>query len=194
MRVRVSFAALTLAWLASGIRIATAGEVAASSQDPAVRAENVRFEVADGGIVRVYYDLVSDNPQQVAGVRLMVSRDGGQTFDFTATTVSGDIGPAVGPGTGKQIRWEAARDVERLDAALLRFRIVVTTVGITQAPRRFWGVVGSFVPDSRVPSSLSKSLFNAQTADLRGAEFRIGIARGRSLGRDWGISAVLRRL
>jgi hypothetical protein len=193
MRIAISLAVLTLTLIATEIAAGTAGAIGAAQDQPA-RADNVRFEVAEGGVVRVFYDLVADNPQQLVDVRLMVSRDGGRTFDLTARTVSGDVGPAVASGTGKQITWEAARDVERVDAALLRFRVVVTTIGITQEPRRFWGIVASFVPDSRVPSSLSKPLFNAQAADLRGAEFRIGIVRGRSQGRDWGISVVRRRL
>jgi hypothetical protein len=167
---------------------------AAGRQDPPVRAENVRFEVGEGGVVRVFYDIVAVNPQQVVSVRLFASRDGGKTFDVTAKSVTGDAGAAVLPGPGKQITWEAARDVERLDAALLRFQIVVTAVTAIQGAPRFWGITGGFLPDSRVPSSLYSSLFNAERADLRGSEFRVGIVRGWQEGRDWGVSLVLKRL
>jgi hypothetical protein len=169
-------------------------EAAARAQDPPVRPENVRFEVAEGGVVRVFYDIVAANPQQVVSVRLLASQDGGKTFDITAKSVSGDAGAAVLPGPAKQITWEAARDVERLDAALLRFQIVVTAITAIEEPQRFWGVTGGFLPHSGVPSALSGSLFNAEQADLRGSEFRVGIVRGRPDGRDWGVSVVLKQL
>jgi hypothetical protein len=160
------------------------------SQEEQPRAENLRFDVAEAGVVRIFYDLLADNPQQLLGVRLVVSQDGGQTFDVTATTVSGDVGPAVVPGSGKRITWEAARDVERLDASRLRLRLVVTIAVSLQKPRRFWGVSAAVVPHWREWSGVATTLFDAQRASFGGSELRVGIMRGRSQGRDWGVSLV----
>lgn len=164
------------------------------SQDPAGRVENIRFDLAEGGVVRVFYDLIADNPQQLLGVRLVVSQDGGQTFDITAASVSGDVGPTVVPGAGKRITWEAARDIERLDTDRLRFRIEITIIAAGQRPPRSWGVSASFVPDWRLSSALSNAFFNSERANWRASEFRVGMARGRSQGAEWGITLVRKRL
>jgi hypothetical protein len=63
-----------------------------------------------------------------------------------------------------------------------------------------WGVVGSFVPEWHVPSFLeavaalhfSEDDISIEDQDLKGTEFRIGIARGRALSGDWGVSFVRR--
>jgi hypothetical protein len=63
-----------------------------------------------------------------------------------------------------------------------------------------WGVVGSFVPEWKVPERLeilAAAHFSEDDAsiaelDLRGGEFRIGVARGRRLSGDWGVSFVRR--
>jgi len=54
-----------------------------------------------------------------------------------------------------------------------------------------WGVVGSVTPQWQVPSQLAK-VFDG-TVDIKGSDFTIGIARGRDLGGDWGVSYVQKR-
>ena len=57
-----------------------------------------------------------------------------------------------------------------------------------------WGVVGGFVPLWKTTSSVEKlgTLVFADDAVelLKGSEFRIGIARGRILSGDWGVSFI----
>jgi hypothetical protein len=185
---------LALALLLLAAPNASAAVAAGASQAPVGRVENVRFEIAEGGIVRVFYDLLADNPQQLVGVILSVSQDAGKTFEVTAASVTGDVGAAVLPGPGKQIVWEAARDVERLDATALRLRIMVTIAGALLEPPSFWGVGGSFAPTWTTSSKWGERLFNAQLADFGGSEFRVGIVRGRSGSGDWGVSLVRKRL
>ena len=63
-----------------------------------------------------------------------------------------------------------------------------------------WGVVGTFVPKWYVPTFLeplaalhySEDDMSIEDQDLKGTEFRIGIARGRALSGDWGVSYVRR--
>lgn len=55
-----------------------------------------------------------------------------------------------------------------------------------------WGVTGSFVPTWTVPDQLS-ILLPGDQFELRGSEFRIGVARGRELGGDWSVSFVRKR-
>jgi hypothetical protein len=71
-------------------------------------------------------------------------------------------------------------------------------VGAQGTPSSSWGVVGSFVPRWDIPSSLEPLAvlhFSEDDAaigdlDLRGQEFRIGVARGRMRSGDWGVSFV----
>jgi hypothetical protein len=62
-----------------------------------------------------------------------------------------------------------------------------------------WGVIGSVTPTWNRASSLGMDrlavlLFDADTVDLKGSEFTIGIARGRDLGGDWGVSFLRKRV
>ena len=94
---------------------------------PRGRLENLRFETADVGVVQIVYDLLSDDPETLFDVALQVSQDGGETFDFTATAVSGDVGAGVRAGAGKQIQWDAGQDVERVAIERFRYRVIVAT-------------------------------------------------------------------
>ena len=48
---------------------------------PLGRVENLQFETPEPGVVRIFYDLLTDNPLLRVDVTLQVSRDGGQTYD-----------------------------------------------------------------------------------------------------------------
>ena len=167
-----------------------------AAQQQARRADNIKFDLAEGGVVRIFFDLIADNQQQAVDVTLLVSQDGGQTFELTATSLSGDVGDTVAPGLGKRIVWASGRDVERLDTDQLRFQIVVNVRAVREPaePRSFWGITGSFAPRWRVPSGFGKLAFDAEDTDIFGSEFRIGIVRGRPDGGDWGISFVRKRI
>ncbi len=59
-----------------------------------------------------------------------------------------------------------------------------------------WGVSGAFVPSWTVPADnvVFRAMFAADAVDITGSEFRIGFVRGRTLGGDWGVSFVRRKL
>jgi len=59
-----------------------------------------------------------------------------------------------------------------------------------------WGVSGSFVPSWSVPAEnvLTRAMFNADSLHITGSELRIGFVRGRTLGGEWGVSFVRRKL
>lgn len=54
-----------------------------------------------------------------------------------------------------------------------------------------WGVIGSVTPQWKVPTRLEE-LFEG-TVDIKGTDFSIGIARGRSKSGDWGASFIHKR-
>ena len=97
------------------------GPQVVSSQD---NVQNLRVEHVGLGIVHVFYDLVADDPQATFDVTLQVSQDAGETFDLTATSVSGDAGQEIGVGGGKRIVWEAGRDVERMEVEKFVYSVV----------------------------------------------------------------------
>jgi hypothetical protein len=84
--------------------------------------------VVRGGVVVVSYDLPSNTANAQFSVALEVSTDSGKTYSVHPKTVKGDIGPVVRAGAGKQIRWEAARDVENLEVDRYRYRVTATPV------------------------------------------------------------------
>ena len=63
-----------------------------------------------------------------------------------------------------------------------------------------WGIVGTVVPAWKVTSTFepiaalhfSEDDIAIQDQNLNGAEFRLGVARGRATGGDWGVSFVRR--
>jgi hypothetical protein len=79
---------------------------------------------------------------------------------------------------------------------LISLLLVLTMTSVARAqtpdPSR-WGISASFAPAWTVPSNL-KFFFDADTVDVDGSEFQIGVARGRTLGGDWGVSFVRKRV
>ncbi len=58
----------------------------------------------NSGVITITYD-VADAQQSNVTIKLYVSDDGGDTWDYHCTEVSGDIGTNVGTGAGKSIIW-----------------------------------------------------------------------------------------
>lgn len=67
------------------------------------------------------------------------------------------------------------------------FLVCLPRVGVAQDASH-WGVIGSVTPQWKVPSQL-ENLFDG-TVDIKGTDFSIGIARGRSRSGDWGVSFI----
>ena len=91
--------------------------LAISSQAFAVRPVVSNVEVVQretAGVLTKSVDITYDveNPDGGAVfIRLQMSRDRGATFSVPVTTVFGDIGSDVTPGTGKMIVWDAGTDL-----------------------------------------------------------------------------------
>jgi len=56
-----------------------------------------------------------------------------------------------------------------------------------------WGISVGFAPLWRVPDTLA-GVFDANELDIKGRELRVGLVRGTTLGGEWGISLVHKRL
>lgn len=81
--------------------------------------KNVRFR-QEGLDIRISYDLIGEGSYTVT---LQVSADVGNTFSINPQSVSGDVGPEVHPGQGKQIVWEVLRDVKELKGNGFVFKV-----------------------------------------------------------------------
>jgi hypothetical protein len=101
--------------------------------DPVV--ENVRFSQRTDGskIIDVIYD-VSDPDGDLLAVTLQVSDDGGATFDFPATNVSGDVGYNVAPGLDRAIEWDLGPQADFVESGEFQVRVVASDAGVLRRP------------------------------------------------------------
>ena len=86
---------------------------------------NVRFQVRDQKIY-VSYDLAGKG---IYAVSLNLLRDGGEAGGEAPRTVSGDVGREVTPGKGKEIVWDALKDVEALEGNDFVFEVKAVRPG-----------------------------------------------------------------
>lgn len=101
------------------------GEFAAA-QDTQVR--NVQA-YQQGKNVIVEYDL-EGHRQATFEVDLRLSRDGGRTFDYAPTALSGAVGSGVSPGQGKEIVWPVLQDFsEGLTGQGYQFKVLARREG-----------------------------------------------------------------
>jgi formylglycine-generating enzyme required for sulfatase activity len=84
---------------------------------------NISVRVIEGTKkVEIRYDLAdSDSPALTVG--LTGSADGGATYALPITTVSGDIGEGISPGSNKAIVWDAGADWPEQFSEQVRFRV-----------------------------------------------------------------------
>ena len=57
-----------------------------------------------------------------------------------------------------------------------------------------WGITAGISPQWSMPGEWVAGLFDARTIDVKGPEFRLGIVRGTTLGGEWGVSLIHKRL
>ena len=123
-------------WPALPLLLAVLGLVpgpAAPAAEPVVSGVLVEQATDGSSPVSVTYDLADADSDSVA-VALQLSVDGGATWDFPVYAPSGDIGPAIAPGAGKQIVLPLG-DVDRqLDYETFRARVIASDAGVQFRP------------------------------------------------------------
>jgi len=95
--------------------------LAAVAQGPVV--SNVQFTQPVPGLVAITYDL-AQLEEKPCLVWVELSKDGGATYPFAVSMLSGDHGFDVVPGTGKRIEWRADREFPGEDIASAKLRVV----------------------------------------------------------------------
>lgn len=103
----------------------------------ALEVTNVKATQRTGTkLVDITYDLKTDDSTPVT-ISVMISDDGGATFNVKAQTFSGDVGPNISSGTGKRIVWDAGTDVPSVSGTRYRAK-VIATAGQVAINGRIW--------------------------------------------------------
>jgi sulfatase modifying factor 1 len=111
-RTALAMCVLLLFWLVLGC--------AAMAGPPSI--SNLRAKQRAGTRwVDIYFDVTTDYPP--LRISLAASENGGATFNVPVVSVTGDVGPAVVPGAGRHIVWDAGNDWVLHYTAAMRFRI-----------------------------------------------------------------------
>jgi hypothetical protein len=102
--------------------LAHAPSAAVAASAPVV--SNVQAVQEEGSFdVTITYDLV-DVDSDSLWVHVYLSLDGGATWPVLCTSVTGDVGPDVSPGSGRSIVWRARDDVPGVMSATSSIRVV----------------------------------------------------------------------
>ncbi len=72
--------------------------------------------------VDLYYD-IADADTNMVSIGVELSEDNGTTWDVILSTLGGDIGDNIEPGTNKHITWLAGDEAETYEGTLFRFRL-----------------------------------------------------------------------
>lgn len=85
---------------------------------------NVTFtnNISITGKVDIFYD-VTDAEQSSFTISMQASNDGGSTYNFECTQLTGDVGTSISSGTGKHIVWDFDR--EHSGVTGVNFKIVI---------------------------------------------------------------------
>jgi formylglycine-generating enzyme required for sulfatase activity len=92
-----------------------------------VAVSNVRAtQRAGANVVDIYYNL--SGTTDAATVSVVLSDDGGATYALSPSSLSGDVGAGINPGTNRHIVWNAGTDLPDYYGATMRFRVSASTV------------------------------------------------------------------
>lgn len=123
-----------------GVMLQRPLDVIVGQQPEVIRNATVR---RDQGQLIVTYDLVSEEDDDEYEIELLLSTDGGTTYDALPTAVRGDVGDDVQAGRNRQIRWTALEDFPaglKDDTGSYQLRIAADKEG-----NAGWWIFGSVV-------------------------------------------------
>jgi hypothetical protein len=142
------------------------------AEEQGVPVQNVKLE-RDGDKLLVRYTLPSD-AAEAYDVALKLSRDGGATYDeIPSQWLRGNVGRAVTPGSGNEIRWNALGQYPRgLNGKGHRLRVVAEASVSERYPSRPGFFIASYQPGGASPGGET-------LASLEGTYARVGVAARR---------------
>ena len=118
---------------------------------------NVQAEQRSGtSLVDITYD-VNDPDGDLMMISVQVSNDAGRTYTIFPETLSGDMGEGIASGAGKQIVWDAGKDIPGMWSPLFKIRVTADD-GTGPAPPSGMVLVpaGEFIMGSDVGESREK--------------------------------------
>ncbi len=92
------------------------------------------------------------------------------------------------------VRFESPRAARTVVTLCLGWLLLAPAPAAAQLDETSWGITAGVSPQWSMPGTLLAKLFDATTLDVKGPEFRLGVIRGTTLGGEWGISLVHKRL
>jgi hypothetical protein len=78
--------------------------------------------------------------------------------------------------------------------AVLACLVTLPSAAYAQLDDTSWGITAGFSPQWSMPGTLLADIFDATRLDVKGPEFRLGVIRGTTLGGEWGVSLIHKRL
>lgn len=89
------------------------------SNVPVIRNIQIQNE---SGSIRIIYDL-DDNGGSNFQIFITASIDGGRTYDINPVSITGEVGENIGPGSGKEILWNASIDLPGVPIENIKIRL-----------------------------------------------------------------------
>jgi len=154
-------------WLGLFLLLLSVPGASALSQDVHVR--NVQA-YQQGKNVIIEYDLKGDN-RVTFDVDLRLSRNGGETFDYAPTAVSGAVGSGIPSGQGKEVVWAVLQDFpDGVEGEEYQFKVLATQEGtVPSEPTR------AQRDPSPSPQPSTQSTVSRDDDDGDGFAFRLGV-------------------
>ena len=86
------------------------------SQAVATTIGNIQCDITSNETVLISYQITGKGTYTVS---VQISLDGGKTFPFKPTALSGDVGKGIRPGANRLIEWDVFRDIEKLSGDMV---------------------------------------------------------------------------
>ncbi len=109
------------------------GSLAVLAADPVVSQVTIAQRTDGSRLVDITYD-VADADGDTLAVTLLLSDNGGATWEYPVLGTTGDVGPGILPGTGRNIVWDAGLHPETLVGDNYRARVLASDRGVTFEP------------------------------------------------------------
>jgi len=150
---------------------------AALAADPVVTNVTMAQRTDGSRLVDITYDL-ADADSPALAIAVQFSADGGANWNFPALNLSGDHGPGIAPGVGRNIVWDVSAFPAPFDLATYQVRLVASDQGVlhmAHSPRNIaitdWSAVNWSLPANWEKYSRA-DIFLAMAADMWSNQYR----------------------
>lgn len=100
---------ITVLVLLSGFVLSCRSNMDLADNSESPKIENFHF-TQDDNLVTIHYDLIASPENSAFNVQLVLELNNGQFYEIPASSVSGEVGGNISPGTDKKIIWDVLED------------------------------------------------------------------------------------